>query len=71
MVSGIGLDVIKYSGAKETLFKFKWYDSKSCKQDLYCHYRLWTRYYKEIKSMYIPFVYKGVYQLVHKNERFP
>jgi len=68
MANGIGLDVVKYAGAEENLFGFKWYDPWKHVQQLKCYTRLWSKYYKKTKSMYIPFKYEGIYQIVHSAE---
>jgi len=68
MENGIGLDVIKYAGANENLFAFKWYNPWTKTQDLKCYTLLWRKYFKKQRSIYIPFVYCGVYQVVHNEE---
>lgn len=68
MGSGIGLDVVDQGIADRNLFAFRWYDPKTKTQQLKCYTSLWRRYFKDIKSMYIPFKYKEVYHIAYNEE---
>lgn len=65
MESGIGLDVIDYVGARRALFKWKWYDQNTNEQRISLYFDLWNKYFYKTKSMYVPFVYLGVYNTVY------